>query len=203
MDLDWALAIDRNSTALKGIVDVLFAMLGLATRLPGPVYRHLMRPAESAVRRLIVVAACGLVVKPVPARAMPAGTIIRKAKETTPRPSFQLFDTRKRFAELRHLTAKRVLPRIRVLMPGYDPRVAAIWAARRRVAAPAPPSDGLVDARAHHPQASRPQGSTRRSATPGQTSGPLTAETQGHAKSEIQVTAAARPTSGSSCQENS
>ena len=39
--MDWALAIERNSEALKGIVESLFAMLGLAgaapvARLPRP-----------------------------------------------------------------------------------------------------------------------------------------------------------------------
>jgi hypothetical protein len=148
------LVIDRNTTALKLIVEALFAMLGLAgavARIPRGVHRNLLRllrPAESAVRRLIVIVARGLVVKPVPARAMPVGTIIGKAKGTNARPSFQLFDTRKRFAVLQPVTAKRVLPRIRVLMPEYDPRVAAIFAARQRAATPAspppPPPDGLV-----------------------------------------------------------
>jgi hypothetical protein len=150
--MDWALVIDRNRTALKPIVETLFAMLGLVgevTRIPHGIHRQvlrLLRPAESAVRRLIVIVARGLVVKLAPARAMPVGTIIGKAKAPNARPSFQLFDTRKRFAELRHLTAKRVLPRIRVLIPEYDPRVAAIFAARQRVATPPPPPppDGLV-----------------------------------------------------------
>jgi hypothetical protein len=144
--MDWALAIERNSTALKSIVEAIFAMLGLAgataTRIPRGVHSHmlrLLRPTESAVRRLIVIAARGLVVKPVPARAMPVGTTIGKAKAPNARPSFQLFDTRKRFAELRHLTAKRVLPRIRVLTSGYGPQVATIWATRQRVVAPTPP----------------------------------------------------------------
>jgi hypothetical protein len=150
--LDWALVIDRNREALRPIVETLFAMLflvGAATRISRGVHRQvlrLLRPAESAVRRLIVIVARGLVVKPVPARAMPLGTIIGKAKAPNARPSFQLFDTRKRFAVLQPVTAKRVLPRIRVLIPGYDPRVAAIFAARQRAATPPPPPppDGLV-----------------------------------------------------------
>ena len=84
-NLDWALAIERNSEALKGIIAALFAMLGLdgevpVGRLPRSVHRAVLRvlwPAESAVRRLIIIAARGLVVKlaaaPPISRPMPAG----------------------------------------------------------------------------------------------------------------------------------
>ena len=79
--MDWARAIERNSEALKGIVEALFAMLGLAgtdtvARIPQPLHRavlRLLRPAESAMRRLVVIAARGLVVKLLPSRPMPAG----------------------------------------------------------------------------------------------------------------------------------
>ena len=70
--MDWDLAIKRNSEALIGIVADLFAMLGLVgeatvsriavAHSTGPCCAFL-RPAESALRRLIVVAARGLVVK--------------------------------------------------------------------------------------------------------------------------------------------
>ena len=78
-NLDWALAIERNSEALKGIIAALFAMLGLdgevpVGRLPRSVHRAVLRvlwPAESAVRRLIVIAARGLVVKLKPAASRP------------------------------------------------------------------------------------------------------------------------------------
>ena len=71
MDFDWALAIKRNSEALKGIIAALFAMLGLegeavVGRIPQPLHRavlRVLRPAESAMRRLIIIAARGLVVK--------------------------------------------------------------------------------------------------------------------------------------------
>ena len=74
--MDWARAIERNSEALKGIVAALFAMLGLdgdvtVARLPHSVHRAVLRvlqPAESALRRLIVIAARGLVVRFVPSR---------------------------------------------------------------------------------------------------------------------------------------
>ena len=63
--MDWAFAIDRNREPLLCIVVGLFAMIGLAEggaveRLSWPVYRaalRILRPAEAAVRRLIVVVA--------------------------------------------------------------------------------------------------------------------------------------------------
>ena len=72
--MDWARAIERNSEALKGIVAALFAMLGISgtatvARIPQPLHSavlRVLRPAESAVRRLVVIAARGLVVKPAP-----------------------------------------------------------------------------------------------------------------------------------------
>ena len=111
--MDWDLAIRRNSEALKGIVEALFAMLGLAggatrLRIPQPLHRavlRVLRPAESAVRRLVVIAARGLVVKLAPSRPMPAGPI---GKGRASRPSFQLFDPRKNFAELRQHRRKAV-----------------------------------------------------------------------------------------------
>ena len=94
--MDWDLAIKRNSEALVEIVADLFAMLGLAltdraARLPWPTYRavlRVLRPAESALRRLIVVAARGLVVSPAPSRSRPAGPI-KTRKGGTLRPSFR------------------------------------------------------------------------------------------------------------------
>ncbi len=151
--MDWARAIERNSEALKAIVAALFAMLGLevtdtAGRIPQPLHRAVLRvlqPAESAMRRLIVIAARGLVVKPAPSRPMPAGTIIGKGGYS--RPSFRLFDPRKSFAELslRRATATRMVPRIHIF--GSDPRVTILWPVPQPAAVPAaPPPDGLVNA---------------------------------------------------------
>ena len=149
MDFDWARAIERNSEALKGIVAALFAMLGLVSdavpvgRIPPPLHRavlRVLRPAESAVRRLIVIAARGLVVKPVPSRPMPKGTVIGKGGGHS-RPSFRLFDQRKNFAELRQPRVKytRNPPRIHVFP--YD----TLRPAPRPVIIPPPPPDGLVN----------------------------------------------------------
>ncbi len=148
--MDWARAIERNSEALNGIVAALFAMLGLAgtdtvSRIPVPLHiavLRVLRPAESALRRLIVIAARGLVVKLAPSRPMPTGPIIGKSGNS--RPAFQLFDPRKNFESLRRRAFTRNPPRIHFF--GNDPRVAALWPAPQPVAVPAPPPDGLVNA---------------------------------------------------------
>jgi hypothetical protein len=150
--MDWDLAIQRNSEALNGIVDTLFAMLGLVgdatlLRISQPLYRavlRVLRPAESAVRRLIVIAARGLEAKAAPSRQMPRRRV--KSKAGTPSPSFQLFDPRKNFrcVDLHDHKTLRNPPRIHFF--GSDPLVSAIWSARPSVVRPAAPADGLVNA---------------------------------------------------------
>jgi hypothetical protein len=143
--MDWELAIKRNSEALKGIVELLFAMLGLvgeatASRIPKDLHRavlRLLRPAESAVRRLIVIAARNVMVKLAPARPMPKGKVIGKGGNS--RPSFQLFDPRKNFNRSRRRAFSRIGPRIHVFP--YD----SLRPAAPPATAP-PPPDGLVDA---------------------------------------------------------
>ena len=124
--MDWDRAIERNSEALKGIVAALFAMLGLAgtdsvARLPLSIHSavlRVLRPAESAMRRLIVIAARGLVVKVAPSRPKPAGPIGKGGGSR--RPSFQLFDPRKNFAELRQHRRKFMRNPPRVHFFPYD-----------------------------------------------------------------------------------
>jgi len=67
----WYSAVQRNRAALLRIVAVLFVYAGLdeggADVLPRRIWRmvlHLLRPAESAARRLIVIAARGIEVEP-------------------------------------------------------------------------------------------------------------------------------------------
>jgi hypothetical protein len=147
--MDWARAITRNSEALKGIVEALFAMLGLAgeiprLRIPRPLHRavlRVLRPAESALRRLIVIAARGLVVNPASSRPMLAGPIAQGGRS---RRCFQLFDPRKNFLKRRRRAFARIAPRIYVF--ASDPRVGARWPALEPAADPAPPPDGLVNA---------------------------------------------------------
>ena len=151
--MDWARAIKRNSEALKGIVAALFAMLGLVgevtvSRLPWPVYRavlRILRPAESCVRRLIVVAARGLVVAPATSRPSTKGPA-KSRKSRTLRPSFQLFDPQTRIMLPRRMTPKRSSARIHIFTA--DNELVTIWPPRPPAASPAPPpppaADGLV-----------------------------------------------------------
>ena len=70
--MDWDFAIERHRVPLLGIVLEQFAEMGLTEggaveRLSKPVYRYalrLLRKAESAVRRLIFVAARNIVIEP-------------------------------------------------------------------------------------------------------------------------------------------
>ena len=151
--MDWARAIERNSEALNRIIAALFAMLGLvadsvpAARIPQSLHRAVLRvlwPAESAVRRLVVIAARGLVVKLAPSRPMPAGPIISKGGNS--RPCFKLFDQRKSFAELRQHRVKYAKNPPRIYFFGKDPRVVTVWPAPPPVVIPPPPPDGLVNA---------------------------------------------------------
>jgi len=82
--MDWTLAIARNLTALRQIAQSLVAMAGLDPLQPtASLPRHLhaavlsiLRPAEAALRRLIVIAARDLVVTLSPAER---GRIARSA----------------------------------------------------------------------------------------------------------------------------
>jgi hypothetical protein len=120
--MDWKVAIEINKQALARIIATLVALLGAqggAVRLPIPVYQALWRilyPAESALRRLIVMAARGLVVPPQSMRPMPRGLVI--ARKAGGRMSFQLFDTRKHFGDPDDDSkTQKSGPRIRVIYP--------------------------------------------------------------------------------------
>lgn len=119
--MDWPLAITRNREALRQIVAALFALAGLtslrgrrevpATPAERSLPRHIiaailliLRPAESAVRRLILLVA--LCRKSATARSKPgladSGLFIRlRQSGTLPRslrvPAFALFDPLKSF----------------------------------------------------------------------------------------------------------
>ncbi|MGB8818369.1 MAG: hypothetical protein WCC66_10665 [Rhizobiaceae bacterium] len=101
--MDWTLAITRNRDALRRIVAALFALAGLkvggsVSTLPRHVYHAVLwvlRPAESAVRRLITIAAQGLVLKPQPPRAAPAGLVLREGSARVQ--AFALLDPLKQF----------------------------------------------------------------------------------------------------------
>ena len=108
-------AIDLNKTALARIIAGLFALLGQAAlaRIPIELHRSIarvLRPAESAVRRLIVVLARITNVKAPPPRPAPAGLV--RTGERHQRLSFQLFDPRQRFFRPQRPTKTRAQPRI-------------------------------------------------------------------------------------------
>jgi len=122
--MDWNAAIEKNTQALKRVLSTLVAMAGLgggSPTLPRHLHRailRLLRPAESAARRLVIVAARGLVApiarQPViqpappkpPARALPADT-----SRIARRLGFQLFDPLPRWDRRRRPVATSV-PRI-------------------------------------------------------------------------------------------
>jgi hypothetical protein len=144
--MDWAKAIAINQAALSRVVVGIIAMVGLAgrdalARLPRPVYRaalRMLRPAESAVRRLIVMAARGVALEPHAVRPMPAGLAMPASGGA--RASFQLFDPRKRFAAV---PSRSPAPRISVfsagpLVPLFQPRAKDDTGPKR--------DDGTVDA---------------------------------------------------------
>ena len=154
--MNWDLAIKRNSDALIEIVADLFAMLGLVgeatvSRLPWPTYRavlRVLRPAESALRRLIVVAARGLVLKPAASRPIP--TAAKRTRKGAYKRSacFQLFDPRTRIVLPRRRIPKRPGPRIHMF--NADNQLVTIWPPPRPVASAAPTpaksADGMVSA---------------------------------------------------------
>ena len=140
--MDWDLAIKRNSEALKGIIADLFAMLELAggitvARLPRPLHSAVLRvlcPAESAVRRLIVIAARGLVVK---LASLASGLASQAGRAIRPRHRGQqvsLFPALRSAETFQACTAPskstRLVPCI-VFSPRPDPTGVALWRSAR------------------------------------------------------------------------
>jgi hypothetical protein len=134
--MDWDMVIERNSERLFTVVAALVSMVrvhggGVAAFLPRHVYSAaliLLRPAESAVRRLIIIAARGLVLKLTlgSGRGFPAALKekLRFLEKDADRvPAFCLIDPLKRFAPEDFEWGKvqeQALPRISV--PGFvDP----------------------------------------------------------------------------------
>ncbi len=131
--MDWTMAIERNREALKRVLAGLLVMARLtggnravpgagyplptASTLPRTLYRailRLLRPAEAAARRLVIVAARGL-----------SGTLpqVRPHRPAAKRPplrrvahGFRLFDPPQRFCRPRRRSPS-VLPRIS--FPGF------------------------------------------------------------------------------------
>ncbi|HTV68881.1 MAG TPA: hypothetical protein VMF90_10120 [Rhizobiaceae bacterium] len=85
--MDWTVVVTKNREMLVGVLAALVKMAGLSesrTHLPRHVHRavlRLLRPAEAAARRLIIIAARGLKVtlpKPRPPRAKPKTSFAKK-----------------------------------------------------------------------------------------------------------------------------
>jgi hypothetical protein len=147
--MDWAGAIKINQIALIRIVAELIAMAGLSTeRLPRPVYRAVMlvlRPAESAARRLIVALARSVTVPLPPPRPMPKGSSIAKKGGGNTRNSFQLFDSRKNFERRRRKSGPMMVPRLTIF--DFSPLVPLFRTQPKRYFESAPePDDGKVNA---------------------------------------------------------
>jgi hypothetical protein len=175
MALDWNFAIEKHREALKRVLATLVAMAGFpvlhagegAAVAGGTLPRHihsalvaLLRPAEAAARRLVIVAARGLVVKPTPPRPRkpaPPSIFLRRGERGTgivlprgfvpppgfmkpagftpkpPRPGFRLLDPLPRWKRRVRQTA---VPRISV--PGFTTPFAL---APRREPSPHDPID--------------------------------------------------------------
>ena len=121
--MDWNGIIERNAERLVAVLTELFAMAGFGRGGTAFLPRHvcrailaLLRPAESALRRLIVIAARGLVVKLRDggvSRAFPRGTAFERDADRVA--AFCLIDPLKRFAPEwfeEEAPAPQVLPRV-------------------------------------------------------------------------------------------
>jgi hypothetical protein len=151
--LDWNVVIERQSKGLKAVIATLFAMPVLADGslmawIPQGLYRQVLRVlglAESALRRLIVIAARGLVVKVRPPRPVSEGLKTLKGKKgnSAKQAPFWLYDSRKFLPELarrRRKFAKRG-PRVW----SFD-RFMAEPIVPKELAPPPKPEDDLIDA---------------------------------------------------------
>ena len=193
--MDWTLAIEKNRDALKRVLAMLVAMVGVASggsaggqftffpqkgsdtsgqgqaeksklspTLPRHLHRfvlRLLRPAEAAARRLIMVAARGLVVElspPRPPKPKPLSVFVRDGVGTgivrkgslpdrVPVPprilSLPLLDPLKRFGSRRQYVKPSAMPRIRSF---DDPRISFFDRPREPDRRPLS-TDDLLDAR--------------------------------------------------------
>ncbi len=123
--MDWGLAIKKNRDALIGVVALLLAQAGFTSgnkpaRLSKSVHRaviRLIRPAESAARRLIVIMAFSL--KPLHQRDRSALPDFKTfSANANSRPAFRLIDPRKRFGSRQRRLIAKSPPRISV--PGIS-----------------------------------------------------------------------------------
>ena len=147
--MDWDGIIERNCERLVAVLTELFAMAGFGrggtALLPRSVCRAvliLLRPAESAARRLIVMAARGLAVTLRPSRVFPAGSGLNRDAGRVA--AFCLIDPLKRFAP-EWFEPEVTVPQTgtRISVPGFiDP----VFPPQKPVSAfrPIPESDDLI-----------------------------------------------------------
>ena len=145
---DWPHIIATNRDALKRVLAQLVATLaaygGLdAARLPRLVHTaitQVLRPAESALRRLIVIAAKDLPPEPAAQRPFPQNRVFATSRSIRSA-SFQLFDTRKRFT-LSPKTYTTLVPKIWWVDP--RPPLSPLFPLPQRP--PEPPPDTRINA---------------------------------------------------------
>ncbi|MEX0955882.1 MAG: hypothetical protein WDZ83_11805 [Rhizobiaceae bacterium] len=133
--MDWALAIKRNRAALLRILAALFALAGLedgqsgpARAADGPLFlpRHLhayvlriSRAAESAIRRLIVIAAREVAVQPCPTGGFSLRNFGGKHQNVAAAPiripAFPLLDPLRKYPFEPPRRASKFMPRICVV----------------------------------------------------------------------------------------
>ncbi len=126
--MDWTLARERNLAALLRVLALLFDSLGLSgDRSVGFVPRHLhswalriLRPAESALRRLIVVEARELRVAAPVRRAAPVAGVIPHGGAGAAVPRFTIIEPLQRVGFAKPPVAKGYGPRIS-FFDGFDP----------------------------------------------------------------------------------
>ena len=137
--MDWDLAIRRNREALLRILAGLFALVGLpegetadsSHTLPRHLHAHarrILRAAESAIRRLVVIAAREVVVETRPAGERPDFAALRNKNGRAPAeadapaalriPAFPLLDPLKRYSFKPPRRGPKSFPRICVV--GYS-----------------------------------------------------------------------------------
>jgi hypothetical protein len=134
--MNWTLAVQLNQTALSRIIATLVAVLeDYAGAQWVPVYVHrmvtrILYPAESAVRRLIVIAAYKVTAKPAAEKARPTvkwpdGLVIARSAARKRRRSFRLFEPIAPLREPVPTHNPKRLPGIRLIE--IDPRLPELF----------------------------------------------------------------------------
>lgn len=124
--MSWQRSIERNTERLKEHIAPLIALIGMYVPSLRARILKILRPAEAATRRLIVIAALDIHEKPACANASPGSPpdFSRFRKDTPALPRFRLIDPRKSFAT-RSPKADRPCRFARICVPGITDRAAA------------------------------------------------------------------------------